>query len=189
LIKNGKLNNLKINMNNQKIKVGVIFEMIGRPKEHLKKTLAELIQVIGKENSVVILNSKIHEPKKLEKEVMEKNKYEGEMFSTFAEVEIEFEQIMNLFGLCFRYLPSHIEVISPENFSMDNLDMNAIGNEIINRIHYYDSIAKTMLMQNSILSKRVEELIAENRNKAAPTISFGNSDLIKPKEKKGKKKK
>ena len=174
-------------MFDKKIKARIMFEMIGRPKAHLKKAMADLFEVIGREKIITILNSKIHEPKKLEKEVMEKNKYNGEMFSTFAEIEIEFEQIMSLFGLCFRYLPSHVEIISPENFNLDNLDMNAIANEIINRIHHYDSIAKTMLMQNSILSKRVEELIAEKRDKCAPNITFGNSDIVKTK-KKGKKK-
>ncbi|MEK6885779.1 MAG: hypothetical protein AABX17_02330 [Nanoarchaeota archaeon] len=175
-------------MFDKKIKARVMFEMIGRPKEHLKKAMADLIEVIGKEKVIVILNKKIHEPKQIEKEVKEKNKYQGEMFSTFAEVEMEFEQIITLFGLCFRYLPSHVEIIYPENFNVDNLEIGSIANEIINRIHHYDSIAKTMLMQNSILSKRVEELIAENRNKSVPTITFADSNLIK-KEKSKKKKK
>ncbi len=177
-------------MSNEKIRARVMFEMIGRPKEHLKKAMADLITVIGKENAVVILNSKIHEPKKIEKEIKEKNKYEGEMFSTFAEVELELPEIMNVFGLCFRYLPSHVEIISPQDFNLQNLDISFTANEIINRIHHYDSIAKTMLMQNSILSKRIEELIVENRNKCAPTITMGGPEAekkAKPK-KKGKKK-
>ena len=175
-------------MFDKKIKARILFEMIGRPKEHLKKAMTDLIEIIKKEKGIVVSSHKIHEAKKIEKEVMEKNKYEGEMFSTFSEVEIEFEQIMTVFSLCFKYLPSHVEIVSPENFSMDNLDMNAIANEIINRIHHYDSIAKTMLIQNSILSKRVEELIVENRDKSAPNITFGNNDNKKI-VKKAKKKK
>ncbi|MDP1729399.1 MAG: hypothetical protein Q8L27_04305, partial [archaeon] len=140
---------------------------------------------LGEEKGIRILSKKIHEPKKLAKEVIEKNKYNGEMFSTFSELEIESEQVMNLFIILFKYLPSHMEVISPENLMLDNLDISAITNEVINRIHHYDGIAKAMLIQNTILSKKVEELIVENRNKSVPNITFGNSEekIVKKKKK------
>ncbi len=175
-------------MSDKKIVSRVVFEMIGRPKEHLKKTMEDFLKTLETEKGVRVISKTVHEPKKLKKEVMEKNKYNGEMFSTFAELEIESEHVMNLFNISFKYLPSHMEVISPESFLVDNLDLNAVTNEIINRIHHYDSLAKAMLMQNKILSKRVEELIAENRNKGAPAITFNNSDLIKKPNKTGKNK-
>lgn len=175
-------------MENKKIKSRITFEMIGRPKEHLKKAIEDFLNALETEKGIKVLNKKIHEPKKISKELIEKNKYNGEMFSTFAELEIESDHIMSLFSILFKYLPSHIEVISPENFELENIDVNAMTNEMINRIHYYDGIAKSMLMQNTILSKRVEELTKENLNKSAPNVTFGNLEVKEPK-KKGKKKK
>ena len=53
-------------MNDKKIKAAVIFEMMGRPPEHLKETMNKLIDTIGQEKGVNILKKKIHEVKKIE---------------------------------------------------------------------------------------------------------------------------
>ena len=187
-------------MENKKITAIIVFEMMGRPPEHIKATLEKLLDTIGEEKTVVIKKRTVHKPKKMDNKDKHGNPIvtEGEIFSTFAEIEIEAEGIMTILTIAFKYMPAHIEIIYPENFSLDNVDFNMIVNEILARIHNYDAIAKSALMNNQVLASKINELlqtqaqqsIDQNKKKLTPMeISYGKKDEeIKPKKKTGKKK-
>ena len=165
-----------------------MFEMLGRPPEHLKDTMVQLLEVISKENGIKIINKKIHEPKKVENKDKDGKPIvntQGEIFSTFSESEIEFETLSNLITICFKYLPSHIEITYPENFNLTNRDFMVITNEILTGLHHYDAIAKSSLMNNQLLAKKLQE-IAQNpeisailnkeKNKIPLQISYGKQE-------------
>ena len=81
----------------KKIQAIITFEMMGRPPEHLIDTMKQLIEVIGQEKGIKIIKKEVHECKKIDN----KDKdgvviAQGELYSTFAEVEAEFESIMQL---------------------------------------------------------------------------------------------
>ncbi len=153
-------------MTDKKIKAAIILEMMGRPKEHLASTMEQLLEVIGKEKNLAITNKKVHELKKVEQKDKEGKVIEvpedRQLYSTFAEVDIEFESIMDLMMLCFKYLPSHIEIIEPENFMLSNFDLNAFFNELATKMHYYDAIAKSALTNNQILANKLKALMQKS---------------------------
>jgi len=161
----------------QPIKALIIVEMIGRPKEHLEETLKEYIKKISSEKGITLANEKIHEPKKIEDKKNEKEaaeektetKAEAELFSTFAEIEIESKDIATLMKIIFIYLPSHIEITSPENLELKNLDFNDLFNEVIRKMHGYDSIAKSMVMENKLIRKQFQQII-DNIKKPATKV-------------------
>jgi len=147
------------------IKALMIIEMIGRPKEHLEETLKEYTKKIGSEKGITLINEKLHEPKKIEhkkEETKDKKevKIETELFSTFAEIEIESKDVTTLMRIIFAYMPSHIEIISPENLELKNIDFNDLFNEVIRKMHEYDGIAKSMIMQNKIMKERFQEILS-----------------------------
>jgi hypothetical protein len=156
------------------IRALMIVEMIGRPKEHLEETLKEYIKKISSEKGITLINEKLHEPKKIEhkkdenKEIEDskkpgasgkETKVQVELFSTFVELEIDSKDITTLMRIIFAYMPSHIEIISPENLELKNLDFNDLFNEVIRKMHEYDGIAKSMIMENKIMREQFQRII------------------------------
>ncbi|MBM3247425.1 hypothetical protein FJZ17_02710 [Candidatus Pacearchaeota archaeon] len=148
---------------NKKIKVRIILEILGRPKEHIMEVLKELVERINKEKGIQVTNKTINEAKVFERKdekgnIIPKREEEQELYSTFAEIEFEAAEVTDLLAVCFTYMPANVEIIEPEAFELKNLDFNSLINEIIRRLHHYDSLAKTALMHNQILGKQIEAI-------------------------------
>ncbi|MDP2672243.1 MAG: hypothetical protein Q8O84_00325 [Nanoarchaeota archaeon] len=131
------------------IKAVFILEIIGRPKEHLVKTLDGLIEAINKEKGVKVIEKKINEPIEL--------KNNKDFYTTFAEVEIEVEEILQIAMLMFKYMPANIEIIEPELIALSNNKLNEIFNELARRLHAYDEVARVLQMQTAKLQRDLKE--------------------------------
>lgn len=136
--------------------------MMGRPAEHLEKAAEELIETLGKEKGIKITSKVLHELKTVENKdingkIIEMPE-EQKLLSTFAEVELRADDLMSLVNICFKYMPSHIEIVEPENFVINNFEVNSLLNEIAAKMHNYDAIAKSAIMQNQILARKFQEL-------------------------------
>ena len=150
----------------EKINIIIMLEMMGRPLQHVKETFSKLIDRMGNEKGIRIVNKKINEPKKLE---------DAELFTTFAEIELELESLQQLLTVIFGYMPSHIEIISPEELRVKNYDLNVLSNEITRRLHDYDAIAKKMIFEKSILENQLKQqgtkpAISEETEKKAKKV-------------------
>ena len=132
------------------IKAILIFEMLGRPAEHLKETLTEYLKKISKEEGIEIFDKKIKEPKKIEEA-------KQELYSTFAEVEADFKNLSSLMRVIFLYMPSHIEITSPSGITLQNSELNSLMNEITRKMHQYDELAKRLIIEKQILQKNIQE--------------------------------
>jgi hypothetical protein len=147
----------------KKILAIITFEMMGRPPEHLVSTMNQLVEVLGQEKGLKVVKSKVHEAKKIDNRDKDGVLItKGELFSTFAEVEVEVDDIMMLLAVEFKYLPSHVEVIEPEQFRLSNLELGSIMSEIAARLHHYDSIAKSALMNNQMLTNRMKQILEKH---------------------------
>ena len=123
----------------EKITALMIIEVLGRPESYLKETLESLIKQINEEKGVKLNTKKINEPHHV--------KEEKDLFTSFAEIEVEVESPAILPVLVFKYMPSHIEVIEPENFIFKNLDFGEMLNEITRRLHKYEELVRIMQIQ------------------------------------------
>lgn len=152
-------------MGEEKLKIAIIIEMMGRPKEHLAETLSKFIEILGKEKGINISNKKIHDPKKLEEKDKDGNiievKPENQLYTSFAEIEMDIDNLNTLIIMTFKYMPAHIEIIYPEKFNINNFEITGLLNEITARLHHYDSIAKSALMNNKIIVGKLKEVIAK----------------------------
>ncbi len=150
------------------IRVLMIIEVIGRPPEHLTETLNNMIEQIDSENGIRVKDKKINEP------ILMKD--EKDFYTSFAEIEVEAGEIMNVVGLIFKYMPSHVEIIHPEFIALKNNSWSEILNELTRRLHGYDEVARIIQFEKSVLEKKVMALTETLEEK-------------KPKEKDGNKKK
>ena len=154
------------NNERKKINAVMILEVIGKPPEHLTETLNKLVGQINEEKSVVVKNKKINKPvlMKTNQDTSKKTLAEQQKFYTsFSEVEVEVEEILHLAMLMFKYMPAHIEIVSPESISMTNNSLNEILNELTRRLHGYDEIARVIQMEKSILEKKLKRVLSEEK--------------------------
>lgn len=135
---------------NTKINAEIIVEVLGRPKEHLVKTLEGLIDQMDKEKGVKVEGKKIHEPNPV--------KDKDDFFSSYAQIELELEEMIHLILILFKYMPSNIEVTYPEKVLLKNMDMSEMFNEITRRLHKYDEVARIMEAEKKILENKLKKI-------------------------------
>lgn len=131
----------------------LILEIIGRPPEHLIASLEDLIKEMGKEKGVSVVGKKINEP------VLMKD--QKDFYTTFAEIEVTVEDILLLAMLMFKYMPAHIEVISPEMIPVSNNGWSEVLSELTRRLHAYDEVARVIAVEKDILEKRLREVLGQ----------------------------
>jgi len=129
------------------IRAILMLEVLGRPPAYVKEILSNITNEIGKQKDVKILSKKIAEPKEL--------KDNNNLYTSFAEIEVETE-LIRLMAIIYNFMPSHVEIITPEEITMSNTDANIFMNELITRLHKYDEIAKSILMEKQILAEKIK---------------------------------
>jgi hypothetical protein len=123
----------------------------------LKKVLENMAEKMGEEKGIVVKDKKINEPKELEKK-------KG-FYTSFAEIEVEADNINLISGIMFRYMPAHVEILSPENISLQNNDFTMLFNELTRRLHGYDEIARVLQAQKKMLEKKLQEKTGKSDKK------------------------
>jgi len=144
------------------IRASLIIEVMGKPPEHVTETLSNIVKQMDEEKGISVRECKISEPKELEKAKT--------LYSCFADIEVEVEEVFLLTLLVFKYTPSHIEIISPETIVLNNSGWNDVFNEITGRLHNYDEIARVLQMEKTILEKKLRELLEQGKKKDGKKI-------------------
>ncbi len=139
------------------IRATMIIEVIGTPPEHLTETLNNLIKQIDEEKGVSVKEKKLKEP------ILMKD--QKNFYTCYAEVEVEVEEVIQLVILMFKYMPAHIEILSPETINLSNNNLNEILNELTRRLHGYDEVARVIQMEKNILEKKLRELLPKEEGK------------------------
>jgi len=163
-----------------KIHASLVIEILGRPAKHVSEAMDTIITRMGSEKGIEILTKEIHEPAPVEKS--------KDLFTTFAEIEVELDSLSNYFGILFAYMPSHIEIIRPEKYNIMNSELNDLGNNLVQRLHNYDAVTKKALSDVQILTQKLQE-VAPHLFKQEETQTPQKETKKKEKPKKKSKKK
>ncbi|MBD3203327.1 hypothetical protein GF327_03475 [Candidatus Woesearchaeota archaeon] len=127
-----------------------ILEILGKPAEHVTKTLNDYLKKIEDKSSLAILKKDIAEPKKQK---------DSEFFSVFAELEILAKNTKELVGFCFDYMPSSVEIIEPEKVVYSREDFTDFINDLQARLHTVNMSMQDFKQRNSNLIKNTSTLI------------------------------
>ncbi len=125
------------------IKARFILEVVGSPAELVTKTLNNIVDSIKEVFSVEDVY--IDKPEKKGKN----------LFSSFVELVITFDNIQAFFGFMLYYTPSVVEIIEPYKLSISAGELENISNDIMSKVHEIDKMLKTTIGINKLLSKRV----------------------------------
>jgi len=156
-----------------KIKAAFIFEMLGRPADHLKKTLVEFVDKLETIPSVKIENKTVHEPKPVEEENVK------DLFTTFAEVEVSVEGFSALSAIIFNLLPAHVEIIEPTNLNFANDELSNFLSDLTVKIHKYDELVKRISFEKNILTRKLAEADVEIKKLGGESILKNPEDNSK----------
>lgn len=124
-----------------KIVARVIIEMLGAPKEYIETTLKNYIEKLKKDGIKII------------KETVEPAQKQNELFSTFVELDIDFDKMEDLLGFCFDSMPSSVEILEPEELQINASDLSGHLNDLQAKLHEVDMVVKTTRAQNKVLDK------------------------------------
>ena len=134
------------------IRCSAILEVLGKPKEHVEKTIKILVEKVKENQDNSVLNEKFAEIKS-----------EGKtMFSTFVELELVFKGIGPLSGFCFDFMPSSIDIEKPEQLIVKNRDISNIFNDLQSKLHTVDMVAKTLRAERDFLKRNLNTTIANS---------------------------
>lgn len=137
-----------------KIKAVFMLEILGRPPEHITETLKDIIENrMKKEKGVVVKNYKINEPVLI--------KDQKDLYTNFAEIEIEFENTLALLFMSFAYMPAHIEIMHPEKLKITNNELSSIVNELTRKLHGYEEIVRIVQAEKNILEKKLKSILKD----------------------------
>tara|TARA_Y100000310_G_scaffold332939_1_gene409502 strand:+ start:91 stop:639 length:549 start_codon:yes stop_codon:yes gene_type:complete len=154
-----------------RIRTLFIFEILGKPAGHIKESLSKMVDQLGEQKKLEIVRREIHEPKLVEGgegDSEEKKKLvEQELYSTFAEVEIETNDITIVMSIVLNMLPSHVEILEPTNFSFSNHDLSGLMSELTVKMHKFDEVTKVLMLERNELLKRLHQY------EGAPKVNEG----------------
>lgn len=134
------------------IRTSVVFEVIGRPAEHIIEALKKLIEFIQQDKKIIIISHKIHDAEEVKEENMR------EMFSSFMELELLLDSPKKAIEFIYDYMPASMEIIEPSNFSFKLNEFNSVLNDITGRLHQYDAMLKQTNLEKQIIFNKLQEV-------------------------------
>lgn len=132
----------------QGIRFRAIIEILGKPKSHVEETIRKFVEKIKDDHEFIVLKESFAEPQQHES-----------LWSTFTELEVVSKDITKLIGFCFEYMPASVEIIKPENFSMENHVVTGFLNDLQGRLHNVDMIVKRLRGENDVLKRNMKMTI------------------------------
>ncbi len=165
----------------EEIRAVLIIEIMGRPAAHAKKSLENHLEQMKERKNFKLISKTLSKPRKM-KDV------DVEMYTCFAEVEIETDNIFALTEIIFDYFPSSVEILSPEKLSFDISDATNFLNDLTARLHKYDEVAKMAQVQNQQLQNQFQEKLKEIQGNVGSDSNSNGASQDKKKSKSKKKK-
>ena len=130
------------------IRCRTIIEVLGKPKEHVEKSLKEYIEHIKEDSDLVILNEEYSEIEEREK-----------LWSKFVELDLVIKGTQKLISFCFEYMPSSIEVLKPEHLILTNPELSNFLNDLQARLHSVDMVVKQLRAENDFIKNNMNVIL------------------------------
>lgn len=126
------------------LRIKAIIEILGKPKEHVEKTIANVINELKKREGLTLINEKIAKTKKLEN-----------FFSSYVDVELKLSSMDQLIDFCFDFLPSNVEIIEPEEINLDSHLLAEYMNDLLAKLHQQSMVIRNMHAENLVMKQKL----------------------------------
>lgn len=126
-----------------------IFEIAGSPKSHVEKTLKEVMGKLEEADGIKLVLKDTGEP--------EKN--EDDVWATFCETEILFDNIYKLSWVVINLVPSSLEFLAPETLSFKEREMTELFMDILAHLHEVNMERVKISNANQALQKNTHAIL------------------------------
>lgn len=151
-------------MEQSRVKVKAIIEVVGKPKEHTEKSIKLVIDKIRENEGTKVDQAKVFKPKPVEN-----------FFSTFAELDLIFDNSEGLLNFCFDFMPSSVEIIEPLELEMESVELANVLNDLLARLHGINANVTNITAENKLLKMNATGLL-----KNLFTVSLSGGPLALP---------
>jgi hypothetical protein len=118
------------------LKIKIIIEILGSPKEHVEKTINGVMEELGKRENK-FLKTEVSKTIEVEK-----------FFSAFTDVEFECKDWDVLIDICFDFMPSVVEIIEPLELKFEGKKMEELLNDLLAKLHKNSMITRNLHAEN-----------------------------------------
>ncbi len=151
------------------LRIRVLFEIIGSPKEHVEQTLKAYVENIKtKETDIHVLSEEFEPAEELEGEDQKG------LFGTVAEVEMLVPHIQKLTWLAINFSPASIELLEPDKLTLGQKEVGDWITDMLARLHEIGMIQKSLSSQNEGL---IRNFNAMTRNAIILSLQEGEKDI------------
>ena len=133
----------------EKVVFRAVIEVLGKPKEHVEGAMKEYIGNLKKDERFKILREEFAELKK----------QESDLWATFSELEIEVKEVKDLISFCFEYMPSILEVLTPDKLTLPVEELSLFFNDLQARLHEVDMVAKQVKLESETAHVGIAKLL------------------------------
>jgi len=126
------------------MKIRMIIEILGTPKEHVSETIGKVMEEFRK-RELEILEEYIDEVKEVE-----------QFYSTFAEIIFKTESLKQFNDICFDFMPSVVEILEPLDMKFDSKTYEDFMNDLLARLHKHGMIMRNLHAENVHLKQQME---------------------------------
>lgn len=149
----------------EKILFRAVLEVLGKPKEHVEKAMKGFVENLKKDDRFTVTREEFAELKK---------QNENEMWATFTELETEVKDIKDLISFCFEYMPSLVEILSPDQVQLTSEEFSIFFNDLQARLHEVDMVAKQVKVESESAHRAMARLL---RNYLTLLLKSGGKNL------------
>lgn len=138
----------------KKIKSGAVlaqvaFEIVGNPKEHVEKAIKSYVNNIRNDSQIKILNEEFGEAEAID----------GGLFSTYADLEMLFDNLEKVNWLCVNFMPASVEIIAPEELRFSDKDLTLWFNDLLAKLHEVSIAVRDTNAKDQLAVKTMNALI------------------------------
>ncbi len=127
----------------------VTFEVVGKPKEHVEKSLKNYVENLKKDERIEVAEEYYDKPEEVE----------GGLWSVFAEVDILFRDLDVINWVSVNFLPASIEILDPSEMRVTANQLTNWFNDTISKMHEISVNFKNVVSENRIHIKNINALI------------------------------
>lgn len=131
------------------IRAIVIFEVVGKPKAHVETALSQYVDNIKGDERIKVIEEALEEA----------IEHEDGMWSCFAECDLLFKDLETITWMSINFSPASIEVLEPEDLSVESRQMTAWLNDLLAQIHEISTNFRSQKAANEHLTVAMNQLI------------------------------
>lgn len=141
-----------------------VVEVLGKPEYHVVEALKGYVTKLKEDKNYTLLWEEFASAQQQEGQ---------ELWAVFAEVEVKTSSMEQVISFCFEYMPSAVEIISPQSLHLDDQRLSVFLNDLQAKLHQVDMVAKQLKVENDHLTRNMSSLL---KNYIVVMLSKSNLD-------------